>query len=230
MAWQALLPVALQGAKALYTAFNKPKSNVPEETLSTIQRMISNQQSDIKSKTLLNMLTSSAKSQGAQQYQQGQHSLDTLLNRGTLSEGQYAKGLQGLSTDVQSAVGQQTGDAVLQQFQQNQSALDKIENARLQIAQIKDSYRQQLKSEQQQWQNELAGNVLDTASTAFNSITQGLEDKAVQTEVDKYVKGIGNKPFGQWSLAEQQGLLSTLMLKKYGVNMPTGGQKCGTHQ
>lgn len=214
-----LLELAPYALKTLYTMFNKPKTYYPEETLNTINRMISNNQSDIKNKSILNMLSSTAKSQGAEAYQKGQHGLDVLLNRGDMSEGQYAKSLQGLTTDVQSAVGQQTQQAGIEQIKANQSALDRIEQARLQIAQIKDQYKQQARQEQQQWQNEVAGGVLDTATAGFNSIVGN--DKNLQSVVDTYSKGI-NKPFGQWSIQEQQGLLTSLILKKYGVNI--GGQ------
>lgn len=210
------IPTALQGLKSLYTAFNRPKSIMPEETMSAINRMISNNEADIKSKTLLNMLTSTAKSQGAQQYQQGKRSLDVLLNRGDVSEGQYAKGLQGIATDIQGNLGEQTKNAVLEQYKSNQNALDKIEQARLQIAQIKDSMRQQLSQQRQEWGAELAGNVLDTATSGFNTYVQGIEDKDIRDTIDNYMTSIGNKPFGQMSIAEQQGLLTALLMKKYG--------------
>lgn len=227
MAWQLIVPAALQGLKTMYTAFNKPKAQYPEETMNTINKMIANQQSDIKNKTLMNMLTSSAKSQGAQQYQQAQHSLDILKNKGDLSEGQYAKSLLQAGTDVQGVVGKATERAGMEQYKANQSALDRIDQARLQLAQIKDSVRQQLNTERQQWKNELAGGVLDTATATFNGITQGIADKELQGMVTDYANKI-NKPYGQWSIEDKQGLMSAVQMQLSGVDINSLTQDMGT--
>lgn len=209
-----LIPAAITGAKALLTAFNKPKQIYPEETMSAINRMISNQESDIKSKTLLNTLTSAAKSQGATQYQQSQHALDILKNKGELSEGQYAKSLLDAGTDTQSVVGQQTQQAAIQQVQANKSAMQLIDNARLQLAQIKDQYRQQFRQETQQWKNELMGGALDTATSVFNGITSNIADKDMTSTINGFLNG---RNYSDLSLEDLQKLYQTIAIKYYGV-------------
>lgn len=215
-----VIPTAIQGVKTLYTALNKPKQVMPEETMAAMNKMIANQQSDIRNKTLMNMLTSAAKSQGAQQYQQQQHQLDIMRNRGDLSEGQYAKGLLNAGTTTQSVVGQQTQNAALEQYKQNKSAMQMIDQARLSLAQIKDQYRQQLKQESQQWKNELAGGVLDTATTAFNGIMENVADKKLNDSVTKY---LGGRNYSDLSLEERQGLLNMVYLQYLGVDLNNVG-------
>jgi len=211
-----LIPAAVQGIKSLYTAFNKPKQVLPEETMSAINRMISNNQSDIRNKTMLNMLTSAAKSQGATQYQQSQRSLDILKNKGELSEGQYAKSLLSAGTDIQSVVGQQTQQAEIEQVKQNRSAMDLIDNARLQIAQIKDQYKQQFRQESQQWKNELAGGLLDTATSGFNAFMDNIGDKATSATVTNYLKG---RNYTDLSLDDKRGLYDLIYMKYLGIDL-----------
>jgi len=189
MAWQALIPAGIELLKTGFTAFNKPKAQYPEETMNAINKMIANNESDIKSKALLNTLTSAAKSQGAQQYQQSQHSLDILKNRGDLSEGQYTKSLLNAGTDTQSMVGQQTQNAAAEQYRSNRSAVELIDNARLQLAQIKDQYRSQFKAETQQWKNELISGAVDTVATGFNTYMSELEDKKLTGSINQFLNG-----------------------------------------
>jgi len=211
----ALIPAGLSLLKTAYTAFNKPKPNYPTETMNAINKMIANNESSIEDKTLMNMLTSAAKSQGATQYQQSQHSLDILKNKGELSEGQYAKGLLEAGTDIQGVVGEQTQQAGIQQYQQNKRAIDMIDQARLQLGQIKDQYRSQFRAEQQQWKNELAGGVLDTATTGFNAIMGGIQDSKITGKINEF---IGDQDINTilTDPNKASGLLSMLMMMKLG--------------
>ena len=211
----SLVPAGISLLKTAVTAFNKPKPNYPTETLDAIKKMISNNQSDIKSKTLLNMMSSQAKSQGAEAYQRSQHGLDILKAKGDLSEGQYAKGLLEAGTNIQEVVGQQTQQAGIEQYKQNKSALDMIDQARLQIAQIKDSYRQQFQAQKQQWKNEVAGGVLDTATTGFNSIMKGITDTKITDGINNFLGGQDISVVMQ-DPEKAQGLLSMLMMMKLG--------------
>ena len=215
MSLLSLVPAGISLLKTAVTAFNKPKPSYPTETLDAIKKMISNNQSDIKSKTLLNMMSSQAKSQGAEAYQRSQHGLDILKAKGDLSEGQYAKGLLEAGTNIQEVVGQQTQQAGIEQYKQNKSALDMIDQARLQIAQIKDSYRQQFQAQKQQWKNEVAGGVLDTATTGFNSIMKGITDTKITDGINNFLGGQDISVVMQ-DPEKAQGLLSMLMMMKLG--------------
>ena len=222
MSLLSLVPAGISLLKTAVTAFNKPKPSYPTETLDAIKKMISNNQSDIKSKTLLNMMSSQAKSQGAEAYQRSQHGLDILKAKGDLSEGQYAKGLLEAGTQTQKVVGQQTQQAGIEQYKQNKSALAMIDQARLQIAQIKDGYRQQFKQQKQQWSNELMGGVLDTASTGFNTIMKGIGDKKITDTINIYLGGqdisaVLSDP------DKSSGLLSMLMMMRMGYNPQDNG-------
>ena len=223
MSLLSLVPAGISLLKTAVTAFNKPKPSYPTETLDAIKKMISNNQSDIKSKTLLNMMSSQAKSQGAEAYQRSQHGLDILKAKGDLSEGQYAKGLLEAGTNIQEVVGQQTQQAGIEQYKQNKSALDMIDQARLQIAQIKDSYRQQFQAQKQQWKNEVTGGLIDTATTGFNSIMKGIGDAKLQDGINKYLNG---RNYADLTLDEKRGLHDYVYMNSIlpGLNVNGGNQ------
>jgi predicted phage tail protein len=207
------IPTAIQGAKALYTLFNKPKNQDPGMLIDPINRMISNQESDIQRKTLLNTLTSSAKSMGSRMYQQSQHGLDILKSKGELSEGQYAQGLLQSGSQIQSEVGQQQESALLQQEQRNIQAQDRIDQARMKIAEIKQQYKQANQGMQQQWRNELVGGVLDTATAGLSAAMESAEMADVKSAVQKYMDSSGFADITDLikSPTGLNGLLATLM-------------------
>lgn len=215
MALQFLLPAALAGAKTLFTAFNRPKKQEPTELLSAIDRQISNQESDIVNKTLMNTMTKSAKSLGSRMYQQQQRGLDVMRSSGDLSEGQYAKGLLSAGSQVQEKVGQQQDAALLRQQEANVGMQDRINNARLQYAQLKDQARMQYEQDKSQWKNELIGGALDTATAGFNSYFQKLSDDKLKNTISSY---LGGKSIADLDDTGLQGLLSTLLLAKAGYN------------
>ena len=104
------VPVAM---KTGYLLFNKPKKSLYQnkELENTVQRLIANNQADIVNKTLMNQLTSQAKSLGARVYQQQQHALEIGREQGLLSSGQYAQGLLTAGAQTQATVGAQAQQA-----------------------------------------------------------------------------------------------------------------------
>lgn len=203
-------PAVATGVKTLFTAFNKPKRPQNTEMMTELQRQISNNQSDIVNKTLMNNLTRGAKSLGSRMYQQSERSLDVMRNKGELSEGQYAKGLLSAATGIQSEVGQQTENAMLTQTQSNIQMQDRINNARLQYAQMKDTAKQQYQNDKLQWTNELVGGVLDTAMGAFNAV----KDVKIAAKVNEFLAG---RKLTDLSDEEMDGLLNMLIGLKAGV-------------
>lgn len=208
-----IIPAAMAGAKTLFTLFNKPKKQEPTEMLNTLDRQISNQQSDIVNKTLMNTITSGAKSLGSRMYQQQEHGLDIMRSRGDLSEGQHAQGLLSAGAGVQEQVGQQQEGAILRQQEANLGMQDRINNARLQYAGLKDQARMQYESDKSQWKNELAGGILDTATVGFNSYMQKLGDDNVKEAVSGFLNGKNIADLDDTGL---QGLLATLLMARTG--------------
>lgn len=209
-------PVVMSGVKTAYTLLNKPKRIEPTETLTALERTISNNQSDIVGKTLMNKLTSNAKSLGATMYQQQQRGLDVMRNTGDLSEGQYAKALLSAGSGIQSEVAKSQETAELAQMDRNQESLNRIENARLQWAQLKDQARQQYATDKQQWQNEVAGGILDTATAGFNMAMQGIQNKNLQ---DTLTKTLNGRNLVDLDVDELTGLAVTLSLAKEGLDI-----------
>ena len=154
------LPAAIAGAKTLYTAFNKPKLKEPKYLLEGLDKQVAENQADIVNKTLMSNLTSTAKSLGAKMYQQQQRGINTMAARGELSEGQEARALLDAGTQVQNVVGEQAQGAVMSQAEANQRSRALMDEARLNVARLKDEARQRLGAETQQWKNELAGGCL----------------------------------------------------------------------
>ena len=203
-------PAVGQGIKTLFTAFNKPKRPKQTEMMTELERQISNNESDIVNKTLMNTLTRGAKSLGSRMYQQSERSLDIMRNKGDLSEGQYAKGLLTAATDIQSAVGQQTENAMLTQQQSNLQMQDRINNARLNLAQMKDQARAQYQADKLQWTNEMVGGVLDTAMGAFNAV----KDVQITGKINSFLNG---RNLTDLSDDEMDGLMNMLIGLKAGV-------------
>jgi hypothetical protein len=203
-------PAVATGVKTLFTAFNKPKRPQKTEMMTELERQISNNQSDIVNKTLMNTLTKGAKSLGSRMYQQSERGLDVMRNKGELSEGQYAKGLLEASTGIQSAVGEQTENAMLGQQQNNLQMQDRINNARLQVAQMKDQARAQYQNDKLQWTNEMVGGVLDTAMGAFSAV----KDVKIAGKVNQFLNG---RQLTDLSDTEMDGLMNMLIGLKSGV-------------
>lgn len=203
-------PAVATGVKTLFTAFNKPKHPQKTEMMTELERQISNNQSDIVNKTLMNTLTKGAKSLGSRMYQQSERGLDVMRNKGELSEGQYAKGLLEASTGIQSAVGEQTENAMLGQQQNNLQMQDRINNARLQVAQMKDQARAQYSADKLQWTNEMVGGVLDTAMGAFSAV----KDVKIAGKVNQFLNG---RQLTDLSDTEMDGLMNMLIGLKSGV-------------
>jgi len=218
----SLAPVALQGIKTLYTALNKPKRPENTELMTTLERQISNNQSDIVNKTLMNNITRNAKSLGSQMYQNQERSLDVMRNKGDLSEGQYAKGLLTAGQGIQAEVGKSQDNALMAQGERNLQMQDRVENARLQLAQMKDAARAQYLGDKQQWGNELMGGILDTATAGFNAAMQGIADKNIQSQVGKILNG---RNITDLTPDELTNFAVQLNMIKMGISIPDAVQK-----
>lgn len=214
----AVFPAVVAGAKTLYTAFNKPKLQEPRYLLESLDKQIAETGSDVVNKTLMSNLTSTAKSLGAKMYQQQQRGLTAMSGRGELSEGQKARALLDLGTQVQSTVGEQAQGAVLSQADANAQSKARMDEARLNVARLKDEARQRLNMETQQWQNELAGGVLDTVTTGFNTIMQGIENKNLQNTLTQFLKDTGKTNLTELDDDQLRGLLTRLTMAKMGLS------------
>lgn len=212
----AAIPIALAGAKTLYTALNKPKKKdyLPEETLSALERNISNNESDIMNRTLMNQVTKGSKSLGSTMYQQQQRSLEPMVQSGDMTEGQYARGMLEAGSQIQSQVGQTQENAMIAQSERNQQSQDRIANARLQYAQLKDQARSAYLGDKQQWKNELVGGAIDTVTAGFNAYATKIQDTKVKSAVDGFLNGRNITDLDDNAL---QGLYTTLMLAKLGI-------------
>lgn len=213
-----LVPAAITAAKTLYTAFNRPKLQEPTRMIETLDKQIANNSADIVGKTLLNTTTSAAKSAGSRLYQQQERGINQMAERGNLSEGQEAQALLGAGTGVQSVVGEQSQNMLIPQMERNMNLQQQNNQARLGIAQMKDEARMRLQQERQQWKNELAGGLLDTATAAFGGIMQNIENNEVKLAVTGYLTNRGVQDIGQLDDDGLQGLLTTLILAKSGIS------------
>lgn len=176
----AAAPAAMELGKTLYTAFNKPKKVDISQQTNALNKIIANNQSDIISKNLYNSLMSSQKSLGATQYQNTQHSLSAMNAGGQISDSQLAEGLIKSGTDIQGQIGDASNNAMAQQISQNAQARNKIDEARLMYAQLRDQVSNQYKADMSQWKNEIATGVGNTFSSAISSIAQKSKDKKIQ--------------------------------------------------
>jgi len=216
-----LIPIALTGAKALYTAFNKPKRQNPEQLLQPLDRIIANNNADIMNKSLLNQTTSAVKGLGARLYQQSQRGLEAMQSSGEISEGQKARGLLQASADIQEKVGEQQQGALLAQRQDNLQSRERVDQARMQIAQIKEQYRQNNQMLQSQWRNELAGGVLDTLTTGFNAAMGMIQKADVRDQISDVLEAKGVASIAELDSDGLNSLMMTLMAARYGLTMPS---------
>ncbi len=206
------VPAIATGAKTLFTGLNKPKRPQKTELMTALERQISNNSADIVNKTLMNNLTRNAKSIGSSMYQQTQRGLDVMRSTGDLSEGQYAQGMLNAATGIQSQVGEQSENAMLAQQDRNLQMQDRIQNARLQYAQLKDQARQQYESDKLQWSNELVGGIIDTAMSTFGAI----KDAKVLGKVNSFLNG---RKLSDLSADEMDSFYNYLVGLKSGVGM-----------
>ena len=209
-----LVPAAVAGVKTLYTALNKPKLREPKFMIEALDKQIANNSADIVNKTLMNVGTSAAKSAGARLYQQQERGIGQMAERGQLSEGQEAQALLEAGSNVQGVVGEQSQNLLMPQIDRNLQMKQQNDQARLGIAQMKDEARMRLQQERQQWKNELAGGIIDTATSAFSGIMQNIQDKKITEMVDGMLNG-RNLP--DLSDSELNGLMTSLYLAKLGI-------------
>ena len=172
------------------------------------------QRPNIVNKTLMNVGTSAAKSAGARLYQQQERGIGQMAERGQLSEGQEAQALLEAGSNVQGVVGEQSQNLLMPQIDRNLQMKQQNDQSRLAIAQMKDEARQRLRAEKQQWQNELAGGIIDTATSAFSGIMQNIQDKKITDMVGGMLNG-RNLP--DLSDSELNGLMTSLYLAKLGI-------------
>ena len=212
-----LAPAAIAGVKTLYTALNKPKLREPKFMIEALDKQIANNSADIVNKTLMNVGTSAAKSAGARLYQQQERGIGQMAERGHLSEGQEAQALLEAGSNVQGVVGEQSQNMLIPQMERNMNLQQQTNQARLGIAQMKDEARMRLQQERQQWKNELAGGIIDTATSAFSGIMQNVQDKKITDMVGSMLNG---RNLTDLSDSELNGLMTSLYLAKLGI-MPT---------
>lgn len=218
----ALAPLALQAGKTVYTALNKPKRPENTELMTALERQISNNQSNIVNKTLMNSITKNAKSLGSQMYQKQERSLDVMRSKGDLTEGQYARGLLEAGQGIQEEVGKSQDAAVMAQEDSNVKMQDRIEGARLQLAQMKDAAREKYLGDKQEWGNELAGGILDTATAGFNVAMQSIADKNIQSQVGKILNG---RNITDLTPDELTNFATQLQMIKMGISIPDAVQR-----
>lgn len=170
-----LIAAGLSAGSTIYTMLNKPKKpNITNQT-NTLNKIIANNQSDIVGKNYYNSLMNSQKSLGAQQYQNAQANLEAMNAGGQLSDAQLAEGVIKANTQTQGMLNQASGQAMAQQINMNRESKSRIEQARMNLAQLKDQARQQYQADTQQWKNEVAGGVADTFSTAMSAYASKLK-------------------------------------------------------
>ena len=88
------------------------------------------------------------------------------------------------------------------------------DQSRLAIAQMKDEARMRLQQERQQWKNELAGGIIDTATATFSGIMQNIQDKKITDMVGGMLNG---RNLTDLSDSELNGLMTSLYLAKLGI-------------
>ncbi len=211
--------LALQVAPAVmklgYSLFNKPKRSDYENkhTSEALNKIISNNQADIVNKTLLNQTTSAAKSLGARLYQKAEHGLDVAANKGLLSEGQKANAMLGAATSIQSEVGNQQQQALLANTQHSAALNEKVENATLQLAQMKDQAAMAYKADKNAWGANIAENAIELGSLAA---AHGVNEQMVSKLQES--GALDGKPanLADWSPDDLMGLMFRIQLMKSG--------------
>lgn len=179
-----LIAAGLSAGSTIYTMLNKPKKpNITNQT-NTLNKIIANNQSDIVGKNYYNSLMNSQKSLGAQQYQNAQANLEAMNAGGQLSDAQLAEGVIKANTQTQGMLNQASGQAMAQQINMNRESKSRIEQARMNLAQLKDQARQQYQADTQQWKNEVAGGVADTFSTAMSAYAKNIKDAGLKKIIE----------------------------------------------
>ena len=153
-------------------------------------RIIANNNADITRKTLLNQTSSAAKSLGSRLYQQAQRGLDIARERGMLSQGQYAQNLLGAGSEIQSRVGEQQQQALLQNTQLAAGLRQETDKYRSMLAQLKDEAAQKYK----QAKGEAWGDIVEGFTGGLADVSSGYIQEAQVKKQQEATQGV----FDQW--------------------------------
>jgi hypothetical protein len=210
-----LAPAAIKLGQGL---LNKPNKSDYENRHASeaLQNMISNNQADIVNKTLLNQTTASAKSLGSRLYQQAERGIDIAGEKGLLSEGQRTGALLNAATSIQSEVGEQQQQALLANTEKTLALKDRIDQANLQLAQIKDQASASYRADKAQWGS-------DMTSIAADSIIKSINNASMQNALKPMFAGKDSN-LANWDTSELMGLMTTMQLMGLGFDPTSLGK------
>ena len=138
---------------------------------------------------------------------------DIAGNKGLLSEGQQSRAMLSAATDIQSQVGQQQMQAQMANAQHTLALSDRIDYARLSLAQMKDEANAAYKADKSAWGADVAGSVLDIAGAAVNNVINKMADKQMKLDFDAL---LGGKNPTEMSISELFGFSTAAMMMQYG--------------
>ena len=225
-----LLPVVGGIAKAGYAGYKlaklKEKDFHNTELESSLTRMIANNRADIVNKTLLNQTTSAAKSMGARLMRQGSREMGAARERGLLSSGQYAQSLLDLGEGIQSQVGDQQSQALMQNTQYAEGLRQQADQQLLTLAQAKDEARRAYLDAKDHYTHDLISGGFDAAAALASGMAQIHQNNETKKMVKSLMGGIG-KPIGDWTTDNYFSIIAGIQLAQLGIDASSLAAKPG---
>ena len=225
-----LLPMVGGIAKAGYAGYKLAKLDEKDfhntELESSLTRMIANNRADIVNKTLLNQTTSAAKSMGARLMRQGSREMGAARERGLLSSGQYAQSLLDLGEGIQSQVGDQQAQALMQNTQYAEGLRQQADQQLLTLAQAKDEARRAYLDAKEHYTHDLISGGFDAAAALASGIAQIHQNNETKKMVENLMGGIG-KPIGDWTTDNYFSVIAGIQLAQLGIDASSLAAKPG---
>jgi len=209
--WGLIAGLGIKGAEVGYNLFNRPKESDfrPKKTLETLDNIISENERRIEGKSLLHAMSKPAIRQAATSRGKTDILLGQQYAKGQLTEGQLAQGqISSGQAEAETVTGSLERAGVAQQ-QANVQSRGRIDKARMNVANLLDTARQQYLGAKQQSNQAIVGGIADIVSIG----AEGLENYGIK----KQIKGEIGEGF-DWNNPEAvQGLLAKLEMMKAGV-------------
>lgn len=225
-----LLPVVGGIAKAGYAGYKltklKEKDFHNTELESSLSRTIANNRADIVNKTLLNQTTSAAKSMGARLMRQGSREMGAARERGLLSSGQYAQSLLDLGEGIQSQVGDQQSQALMQNTQYAEGLRQQADQQLLTLAQAKDEARRAYLDAKEHYTHDLISGGFDAATALASGMAQIHQNNETKKMINNLMGSIG-KPIGDWTTDNYFSIIAGIQLAQLGIDASSLAAKPG---
>jgi len=182
-----MLPSAIGLGQSLYNKFNMKNPIDTSEQQRTLDRFIANNKGDITGRTLYHTLSTPQIRQASIERQKGQRNLENLYNRGEMGVGALAQSSVNASGELGRNVADISDRAMAQQIQSNAQKQQAIQQAEMNIAQLKDSEQTGMNQMKQQTTNDIFSS-LGQLGGQFQNVLSTISDEKLSEGIKTLYK------------------------------------------